>query len=258
MNAIWLIAKGVLIEAVRRREIYAVVMVSVLLIGAVLTVDFFDLEGIEKFYREVALKVMSFATAATAIVLAARQLPREFETRTIYPMMARPVSRLQFLLGKLLGVLLATLFCLTIFMTVYAAGTIYLKHDIPWQLFTQYIYLQLLMMAIVATMSFWLSMILNLDAAITISAIFYLAASVLSSLVTYIFPDLNAIGKYLLTGFVYIVPQLQIFDLSAKAVHGNDWPPLKFDTIGMLTAYAFVYSGLFIGFSLFSFRRRAL
>ncbi len=258
MNAIRLIAKGVLIEGVRRREIYAVVLVSVLLIGAVLTVDFFDIEGIEKFYREVALLVMSFATAATAVVLAARQLPREFENRTIYPMMARPVSRLQFLLGKLSGVLLATLFCLAIFMAVYVAGTLWLGHRIPWALFGQYVFLQLLMMTIVATMSFWLSMVLNLDAAISIAAVLYLSASVLSSLVTYIFPDLTTVGRYLLTAFVYLVPQLQIFDLSAKATHGTDWPPLSLATMAMLTAYAAVYSSGFVGLSLLAFRRRSL
>ncbi len=83
LRAIGLIAKSVLIEAVRRREVYAIVLVSSLLIAAVLAMDFFELEGLSRFYREVALKLMGVATALTTIVLSARQLPREFEQRTI-------------------------------------------------------------------------------------------------------------------------------------------------------------------------------
>ena len=63
MRAVWLIARTVLIEAIRRREIYAIVALSMLLIGAVMTVDFFQIEGLTKFYRDVALKIMSVATA---------------------------------------------------------------------------------------------------------------------------------------------------------------------------------------------------
>src|SRR5690606_19496912 len=127
LRSIWLIARSVLIEAVRRKEVYAVVLISLLLIGALMTVDFFRLEGITKFYSEAALKVMSAATALTVIVLAARQLPREFEARTIYPLLAKPVGRVTFLLGKLLGILLAAAFCLGMFMTVYIIGIWYLK-----------------------------------------------------------------------------------------------------------------------------------
>ena len=103
LRPIVLIAKSVLIEAVRRKEIYVIVLAASLLIGAVMTVDFFDIQGLTKFYREIALKIMGVATALTVIVLAARQLPREFENRTIYPLMARPISRMTFISGNLAG-----------------------------------------------------------------------------------------------------------------------------------------------------------
>lgn len=258
MRAVWLIAKSVLIEAIRRREIYAVVLVSVLMIGAVMTVDFFELEGIEKFYREVALDVMSLATMATAIVLSARQLPREFENRTIYPMMAKPIARTQFLLGKLLGTVLAATFCLALFMAVYFGGTLYLSHTIPWPIMLQYVYLQVLMTAVISTMSFWLSLTLNLDAAITVGAILALASSTLSTVIVYISQDFPPAGRLLLLVLVYAIPQFQLFDLGAKATHGDDWPPISAETVAMLTAYAGVYASAFFGLSLLSFRRKAL
>jgi len=91
MRAIFLIAKSVLIEAIRRKEIYVIVLVAVCIILATGTVRFFGYQTMSKFYREVSMQIMNLATALTVIILAARQLPREFENRTIYPLLAKPV-----------------------------------------------------------------------------------------------------------------------------------------------------------------------
>ncbi|MDK2973083.1 MAG: hypothetical protein PWP23_2838 [Candidatus Sumerlaeota bacterium] len=255
---VWLIAKSVLLEAVRRREIYAIVLVATLLIGAVMTVDFFELEGLTKFYREVALKIMSVATALTVIVLAARQLPREFETRTIYPLMAKPISRLAFLCGKLLGVMVAGAFCFGLFMVVYLCGAAYLGSSVPWALFAQYIYLQIVMLLILATLSFWLSMLLNLDAAITIGAIFYVFAATFTTLTTYIYDFTSPIGQFLIRVVIYAVPQLTLLDLSEKAVHAQAWAPLRFATMAQLTLYGLFFSALYFSLAAIWFRRKPL
>jgi ABC-type transport system involved in multi-copper enzyme maturation permease subunit len=260
MNAQWLIARSVLIEAVRRREIYALVLVSTLLIGALMTVDFFKLEGISKFYREVALQIMSAATALTVIVLAARQLPREFETRTIYPLLAKPISRLAFLNGKLLGVMLAAAFCFALFMGIYLGGVVYLGDNVPGLLFAQYVYLQMLKMLILATLSFWLSMVMNLDAAITMAVIYFATASVMMNAFLFIFPEADPLGQWLIIALTWIVPQLDVFNLTEKAVHaGTDvWQPLSFGIMAMLTTYAVAYALIFHGLAFLTFRRRPL
>ncbi len=258
MRSAYLIAKSVLIEAVRRREIYAIVLISVLIIGAVMTVNFFNIQGLTKFYREIALQVMSVATSLTVIVLAARQLPREFENRTIYPLLSKPISRATFLLGKLLGVMAAGLFCFAIFMTIYVLGALYLKTTVPVLLFVQYVYLQMLQLLILATLSFWLSMLFNLDAAVTISTLLYFASGVLSSATSYLYDFVGRAQQLILTLLTFIVPQFVIFDLSGKAVHSSVWPPLEGDIIAKLTAYAFAFAALYFGLAMFCFRKRAL
>lgn len=258
MRSIGLIARSVLIEAVRRKEIYAIVLVSVLLIGAVMTVDFFQLHGLTKFYREVALNVMSFATALTVIVLAARQLPREFESRTIYPLLAKPIGRASFLLGKLLGVMLAAVFCFALFMAIYVCGALYLGGHIPWGIFAQYIYLQMLMMLILATLSFWLSLVAHLDAAITMGFLFYAASAVLTTAISILYDYVGLAGKVALVLLNFIIPQLTLLDLSGKAVHAEAWPPLGWQPMAALTAYGLFFAGLYFAFALLAFRRRPL
>lgn len=260
MTPIWLIAKSVLIEAVRRKEVYVIVLAATILIGAVMTVDFFQLEGIVKFYLDVALKVMSTAAGLTVIVLAARQLPREFEKRTIYPMMAKPVSRLSFLTGKLLGVMLAALFTFGLLMAVYIAGSLYLGGPVPAIHLAQYIYCQMLSLLLLACLSFLLSLAFNLDAAITIGIVIYLASSIVTNILSMpeIYYNTTTFGQVVIVAANYLIPQLELLNLAELTIHSDQWDPLNASLILQLTVYALVYSVIFFGGAFIAFRRRAI
>ncbi|MCX7625191.1 MAG: ABC transporter permease subunit [Candidatus Sumerlaeaceae bacterium] len=258
MRAIWLIARSVLLEAVRRKEIYAIVLISCLIIAGIMSIDFFGLRGLTKFYCEVSLQVMSTAAALTTIALAARQLPREFEARTIYPLLAKPVSRMSFILGKLLGVMLAAAFCFALFMAIYIGGTIYMGGRISPLLILQYVYLQLLGLLILATLAFCLSLWLNFDAAMTIGAVLYFAASIIMTSISYLYDFVGSVGKLVLKASLYGLPQLRLVDLSEKVVHSDVWSPIPAWAIAALTCYAFVYSGLYLALAYISFRRKPL
>lgn len=258
MRAVLLISRTVLIEAVRRKEVYAIVLLSLFIIGAVMSIDFFNMRGLSKFYCEVALQVMSVATALTTIVLAARQLPREFESRTVYPLLAKPVSRAGFLLGKVLGVMFAAAFCFGLFMAVYVVGATWLRSQLSFALLGQYVYLQLVMMLILATLCFWLSLRMNLDAAITIGAILYFTSSVLMGGISFVYDYVNHIGQRVLVALTFILPQLRLFDLGEKAVHCEAWKPLSAGILLQLTLYGGVYAAAFFGLAYLSFRKKPL
>ncbi|CAN5492603.1 ABC transporter permease subunit [soil metagenome] len=253
-----LIARTVLIEAVRRREVYAIVLISILLIGAVATTRFFGLEGIGKFYREVALQIMTIATNLTVIAIGARQLPREFENRTIYPLLAKPVSRFSFMFGKLLGVMAAGAFCFLIFMVIFIAGSFYLKAPVHIAIFLQFLYLQMLCLLIMATLSFMLSLLTNLDASITIATIFYVTGSIFLNAITYLYAYSGEVAKFVLLTLLFVIPQTSLFDLSEKVVHQEAWGPVHLHTILFLTVYSLIFSSIFFGISYLLFRRRAL
>lgn len=258
LRKIWLIAKTVLLESVRRKEIYAIVLLSAVFIAFLGSVRFFQIEGIGKFYRETALKIMSIATALTVIFLAARQLPREFESRTIYPLLAKPVSRLEFILGKFFGVMLAGAFCYLLFTIIFVFGILYLHSKINWIVYLQEFYLIMLMLGIVASLSFALSMILHLDAAITISALLFLLSQIITTTISYLYDYLGSGGKIAMRIFNIIIPQLTLFDLSAKIVHQEVWGPISFWAMRTLTIYAFAYILIFLAAGYLLFRRKAL
>ncbi len=253
-----LIAGTVLRESVRRREIYVLVCVACALLAVILSLDFFGIGGLTKFYREASLKVMGWTTAFAVIALAARQLPREMENRTIYPLLARPVRRVEFLLGKLVGVLLAGIFCFGLFMGIFLLGSLRLQAEIPWGLFLQHIYLQIWMLAILTTLGFLLSLLMHTDAAITICILLYILSAVASMVLVNLYGYLDTLGQKLLVFLTYFLPQLTLLDLSEKAVHAEVWPPLQWSVLLILTAYALVYVVVYFVGALLLFRRRAL
>jgi ABC-type transport system involved in multi-copper enzyme maturation permease subunit len=263
LRNIGLIAGTLLLEAWRRKEIYVIVFVTTALLVGLRFVQFFEMEGLGKFYREISLKAMNVTTALTVILLSARQLPREFSLRTIYPLLAKPIGRFEFLLGKFIGVMLAGMFCYGLFMAVFLLGSLTLRAPVQHTLFVQSVYLQLLSLAVVAALSFLVSMIANTDAAITLSALLYISSQILMNLMSEIYDYVGAAQRAFLLALHYIIPQLTLFDASAKVIHSVDegqvvWGPLSVRVMTTLTLYALAYMSLYLGLAWLFFRRKPL
>src|SRR5437763_987661 len=93
-----------LVETVRRKDLYVVWILAVFgLVGGSVLASV-GVRGVETFLRDIALTVVNFLSTAICIWLAARQMPEELSRRTLFPLLARPVRRLDVLLGKFLAV----------------------------------------------------------------------------------------------------------------------------------------------------------
>lgn len=257
-RAAFLVARSVLLEAVRRKEMYAIVLVATLIIGAAGTTRFFSMEGLDKFFREVAVQIGQIATALAVITLAARQLPREFEQRTIYPLLAKPVSRWAFLAGKYMGVLLAGMFCQGLFLLLYLAGVAWIGASPRWWLLLQCVYLHVLALMIIAALSFALSLLCNKDAAMTIAGLLYILGQTYTTALDFIYDYVPPLVRAGLVVMNFAIPQFALYDLSAKLVHGNVWQPVPGWVLLALSANAAVFVFCYLSGAYLLFRRRPL
>lgn len=258
LRQILLVARGVWLEALRRREIYVIVAGCCLFLLALAQVRFFGVEGLNKFYREVALKLMSAATGLTVIVLGARQLPREFESRTIYPLLARPIRRGTYLLGKQLGVAGAGAFCLGLFLLLYLLGCLTLGVELYPLLLLQHAFLQICMLLVLISLCFLLSVLVSFDAAITLGFLYYFVSTVFSNLTLILYENASQIGRGLIAALTWLTPQFMLFDLSEKNVHGDVWEPVSGTVVGQLALYALVFTAGHLLLTYWLFRRRSL
>ena len=112
ISRILVIARHTFTQLVRMKVFYFLAVFAVIAIGS----NFFDLpqhEGPESVVVNVlrsikswSLGTMTLFSVVLSIVATALLLPKDIEDRTLYTILAKPVPRIDYLAGKLLGVLL--------------------------------------------------------------------------------------------------------------------------------------------------------
>ena len=95
---------------VRLKVFYFLLIFALLLIGNSLFMARLSFQQEFQVLKDVSLGAMSIFTSILAIVATAQLLPRDVEDRTIYTILAKPVPRYEYLIGKLGGVLLLLAF----------------------------------------------------------------------------------------------------------------------------------------------------
>jgi ABC-type Na+ efflux pump permease subunit len=99
------IASNTLLELVRLKVFYFMLLFALLLIGSSAFMVRFTFQQQFQVLKDVSLGAMSVFTWLLATLATAMLLPKDIEDRTLYTILAKPVPRLEYLLGKLLGVL---------------------------------------------------------------------------------------------------------------------------------------------------------
>ena len=100
------ITTNTLLELVRQKVFYFLLIFGAVLIGASFFMGFLRPELQFQVMKDVSLGAMSVFTWLLAVLATAMLLPKDIEDRTLYTILAKPVPRFEYLLGKLVGVLL--------------------------------------------------------------------------------------------------------------------------------------------------------
>ena len=106
LSRIAALTRNTLTELVRLKVFYFLLIFALLLIGNSLFMARLSFQQEFQVLKDVSLGAMSIFTSILAIVATAQLLPRDIEDRTIYTILAKPVPRYEYLVGKLAGVLL--------------------------------------------------------------------------------------------------------------------------------------------------------
>ena len=115
-------------ELVRLKIFYFLLIFALLLIGNSIFMARLSFQQEFQVLKDVSLGAMSIFTSVLAIVATAQLLPRDIEDRTIYTILAKPVPRSEYLIGKLLGVLLLLAVSI-VAMSVLFLGVLFLREQ---------------------------------------------------------------------------------------------------------------------------------
>ena len=257
MNTIWALAGVVIKELYRRKDFYVLFVLTAIVTLAALSVNFFNDTRIVRYVKDICLLLIWLSTLIIAIVTAARQIPAERENRTIFPLLAKPVSRGQVIAGKFLGCWLACGMALVIFYLFFVVVTGI--REPQWHLvdYLKSMGLQWMMLAIVIAMTLLGSVVFS---AVSANATICLIAVIG---ILFVGEHLNKIAlkqpepvKSITYTVYFCIPHIELFDVRKQIVNNQPLPGMV--DCGLASLYAAAYAGAFLYGTWFLFRRKSL
>lgn len=122
------IARNTFTDLVRQKVFFFLLIFALLIIGNSAFMAKFSFQEQFQMLKDISLGAMSVFTSLIAILATANFLPKDMEDRTIYTLLAKPVPRYRYLLGKLLGII-TLLACATLLMSALFLGTLWLRES---------------------------------------------------------------------------------------------------------------------------------
>jgi ABC-type Na+ efflux pump permease subunit len=129
IGRVWTLATNTVTQLLRMKILWFLVAFSVLVVAAGFAFPAMSPEQQLKLLKDVSFGALQVFSVVIAISATALLLPRDLEDRTLYTILSKPVPRYEYLIGKLLGVLLLIGGGL-LFMDVIFSGVVWLKQSI--------------------------------------------------------------------------------------------------------------------------------
>jgi Cu-processing system permease protein len=257
MNAIFAVAGVVIKEMYRRKDFYVLLILVVVITTLMGSINFFDDDKITRYLKEVCLMLIWISSLVIAIATTARQLPSEKESRTIFPLLAKPISRPQLVAGKFLGCWLACGIALLCFYVFF--GCLSFSRERHWFLlnYFQAATLHWAMLAIVIGIAMLGSLVFAAPSSNgTICFVFVAGLLLVGGHLHHVAMQMSEPGRAITTAVYFAVPHIEILDVQERMIH--DWPLIEWQAYTIAMVGALVYSAILIFFACLVFRRKAL
>ncbi len=242
MGAIGVIAVNAFRESLRDKILYNLVLFAGLLIGLSVLLADLSITEHHKVIADMGLAAINLIGVIIAIFVGISLVNKEIERRTIYTIMARPISRSSFIMGKYLGLALTLFVNLTIMMAVFLL-TLWLYH-VPIQAsFFQAVALIFVEILVVTAIALFFSTFTST----TLSAIFTLGLYVIGHLTADLQTLVSNSGSSPITSFVdllyYLCPNLEMLNIKGQAAVGIVAAP---EYVMMASLYGLMYAGVLL------------
>lgn len=130
MRKAWIISLNSFRESLRKKTLYILLVVALVVIGASKAFSFLTAEEELKMIKDVSFSSIEFFGALIAIFMSLTAISNEIEKRTIYTLFSKPITRQNFFIGKFFGIILI-LFLNFILMCLFFIGLLIFKKSPP-------------------------------------------------------------------------------------------------------------------------------
>ena len=245
-----------LLDLYRRKDMIVVVILFAVTLVPLALFAPFGVSGASRQMNELALLLVWIFSIAISMGVTNRLMPPEFDNRTIYPLLAKPVSRGTILFGKYLGAVTASLSALALFYFGSALLAGFREHFWFPEVLLQAFILHAAFVLLLCAISLMGSLALTPSANWTLTALVGVSMLLFGSRIPAYAASQGAPVRQILQAIDLLAPHLDFFDMRLRVVH--HWPGISWALCAFLVFYSAAYSALCLFIASRLFRRRAI
>jgi len=257
MNTILALSGVVIKELYRRKDFYVLFVMTAVITLVMASVNFFHDPKIVRYLKEICLLLIWVSALVIAIATTARQIPAERENRTIFPLLAKPVTRAHVVAGKFAGCWLACGLALIVFYLFFGVVSGSRENHWPLLQYIQALWLQWIMLGIVIAL-------------VLLGSVVFTAPSSNATICFIVVVGILLLGRYLnivalrepepLRSVVYtiyfLIPHLEWYDVRDFVIYDQNL--IGWANCGLATVYGLVYAAMLLFATWVVFRRKPL
>jgi Cu-processing system permease protein len=259
------IAVNVFRESVRDKVLYNLVLFAILLIGASLLIGQLTAGQDVKIIKDLGLSATSFFGLFIAVFIGIGLVSKEVERRSIYSLLAKPITRSQLVVGKYIGLVLtlavnvgamaAALYAVLAYLRWGASDAVIRTWEAPaldpaLLVAAGLILVELMLVTAIAVFFSTFSTPI-LSAALTFAL--FIVGHFSEDLRNFQDAVNSPVAGRITRALYWVLPNLAQFDVKASVTHGRHVPA---GYVVLAVAYAVVYVAMLLTISAYVFSRR--
>lgn len=254
-------------EGIRNRAIYGISIIALLMLVVNFLISQIIMRDVGKVAVDIALSTVSFSGLLLVFFVGINLMAKDLDRKTIYMVLARPISRAQYMVGKFLG-MVGLIVVSNVILGAFAAASLFMLNRIYPNYFQRFSWpMVILALAFIVLMLILLSALSFLFASFTSTSFIALVLTIVSYLIGNSINDVKALVEApqavginpspvtvkVVQVAYYLFPNLSFFDIKTQAAHGLALSPAY---VCWTVIYGLVYTCLVIAIACLVFSRR--
>ncbi len=234
MTSLWPIAYITFKEGIRNRAIYGITLFALLLFGATALFATMVPREVGKVAVDMALSTISFSGLLIVLFVGINLMAKDLDKRTIYTVLARSVSRPQYIMGKFIGMVLLITVTTVALSLMAMTATVFLKMThadffarFSWPLIALSVFFTILMLILLSAVSFFFASFTSTSfITLVLTIITYIIGQSISGVKSLVESPAEVVGftvspvtVKLIQAAYYLFPNLSLFNIKLQAAH---------------------------------------
>jgi ABC-type transport system involved in multi-copper enzyme maturation permease subunit len=249
------VAANVFREVIRDRVLYIIGFFALILIAAAVLIPEIAAGNEGKIIIDIGLAAMNLFGLVVTVFVGTALINKEIEKRTVYVLIAKPISKAEFIVGKHVGLSAVLAVLLTAMTAVFFAVLSAQQISYPVNSILLTVLFQFLELALVAGVAILFGVFTSSLIAMMLTLAVYLMGNFSRDIVTLGSLAENPGIRQMTQNLYLVLPDLSRFNLKNEAIYGVTLLPQPLDLLGS-AVYGLVWIGLVLAIAVLIFSRR--